>query len=158
MPNREIPESRKALYHAGQVVAVIGLLTFLSTFVIGAFYFGDFSNFHSLVRNQMLRAIGGMVMIVAGGAMMNVAARGVAGSGLTLDPQRARGEVEPWTRMAGGMAKDALDEAGLDLRALTAAADIPFDEKLRRLHALWQDGILREDEYLREKQDLLDKH
>ena len=35
--------------------------------------------------------------------------------GVVLDPEQAREELEPYSRMAGGIAKDALDEAGLDL-------------------------------------------
>ncbi len=32
---------------------------------------------------------------------------------MILDPERARSELEPYSRMAGGMVKDALDEAEL---------------------------------------------
>jgi hypothetical protein len=42
-----------------------------------------------------------------------IGARGLAGSGVVLDPEKARGDLEPYTRMAGGMLKDALDETGL---------------------------------------------
>jgi hypothetical protein len=42
--------------------------------------------------------------------MMNVAARGLAGSGVVLDPEQARKDLEPWSRMSGGMVQDALSE------------------------------------------------
>lgn len=32
-----------------------------------------------------------------------------AGSGVILDPEKAKEELEPFSRMAGGMVKDALD-------------------------------------------------
>jgi hypothetical protein len=42
--------------------------------------------------------------------MRVVAARGVAGSGIILDPKKAREDLSPWSSMAGGMIKDAMDE------------------------------------------------
>ena len=36
--------------------------------------------------------------------------RGLAGSGLVLDPARARTELEPWSRAAGGLVASALGE------------------------------------------------
>ena len=41
--------------------------------------------------------------------------RGLAGSGVVLDPEKAREDVEPWSRMAGGVVKDALDESGIQV-------------------------------------------
>jgi hypothetical protein len=51
--------------------------------------------------------------------MRNIAARGKAGSGLVLDPQQAREDVEPWSRMQGGVIKDTLDEAGINLEQVS---------------------------------------
>ena len=42
--------------------------------------------------------------------MRGVGARGVAGSGLTLDPERAREDLKPYSHLAGGMISDALGE------------------------------------------------
>ena len=47
--------------------------------------------------------------------MRNLAARGTAGSGLVLDPEKAREDLKPWTGMAGGMVKDVLDEADIKI-------------------------------------------
>ena len=33
-----------------------------------------------------------------------------AGSGVVLDPEKARKDVEPWSRMGGGVVQDALSE------------------------------------------------
>lgn len=54
--------------------------------------------------------VGGLLIII-GAVTMKIAARGLAGTGIILDPERAREELEPYSRMAGGMVKDALDEA-----------------------------------------------
>jgi hypothetical protein len=163
MPNRQISPQRKSLYHAGQIVAAVGLLSFLSVFVSAALNFGDFTDFESRGRSMAMRAFGGMIMIVAGGALMEFAFGGVAGSGLKLDPEQARRDLEPWARMSGGLQKDALDEMGIDIPAIvdklggrTTAAGETFEQRLRGLHALYKDGILNREEYEREKRELLD--
>ena len=55
----------------------------------------------------------GFGLIAGGGAIRGLAAKGVAGSGLVLDPEKAREDLEPWSRMGGGMVKDVLDEADI---------------------------------------------
>jgi hypothetical protein len=109
-PARDIPPERRTLYHFGQVLGLVGLLLFLSTFFSFAAGFGNFDGFEARTRSIMFRAIGGIVLMMVSGGVMNVAARGLAGSGMLLDPQRARREQEPWTRMQGGMLDDAIDE------------------------------------------------
>lgn len=142
MANREIPPERQALYYGGMVVTGIGVLLFLSNF------FGDI---------EQGRAIGGMVLAVAGQGMMAIGRKGLAGSGVILDPQQAREDVEPWSRMTGGTLKDALDEAEIDLgRTLPAEEAADFETKLRKLHQLHQDGILTDEEYAKEKREILD--
>jgi len=113
--SKSISSERKAAYYLGTALVVIGLLSFFSVFVTGAMNFGDFSNFEGKARSSMTRALVGMGLLIAGGIVRTVGARGLAGSGVVLDPEQAREELEPYSRMAGGMAKDALDEAGLGL-------------------------------------------
>lgn len=110
---RQIPEERKQLYAIGQIVTGAGLLLFLSNFIIlplQAFR----PSFDPFQENPMvgmgIRAVGGMLLMIIGGGMKNVAARGVAGSGLVLDPERAREDLQPWAKAAGGLVKDALEE------------------------------------------------
>jgi hypothetical protein len=113
MATRQISPERKAIYYGGMAVAGLGLLLFLSTFVTFLLNFGNFNNFENRVMSEGLRAVGGMVLMVIGAGMINVGARGLAGSGVVLDPERARKDVEPWSRMAGGMADDVLSEVGV---------------------------------------------
>ena len=94
---------------------VIGGLLFASVFVGFAMHFGDFTNFNSFVKSSMLRALGGMGLLFVGGLMRGVGARGLAGSGVVLDPDKARDDLAPYTRMTGGIIKDVLDEAQIDL-------------------------------------------
>src|SRR5689334_15905376 len=102
MPNPLISPNRKALFRAGQIIGFLGLLTFLSVFVSAALNFGDFTNFDSDVRSMGLRAVGGMFMMILGGALASVGVAGAAGSMLNLDPEQARKDLEPWARMSGG--------------------------------------------------------
>ncbi len=113
--SKKISEERKTAYYIGGGLMVIGLLLFLSTFVTFAMHFGDFSNFDSHAKSDMFRAFGGMILLIAGSMVRQIGARGLAGSGVVLDPEKAREELEPYTRMAGGMVKDALDEAQIKI-------------------------------------------
>jgi hypothetical protein len=153
MPERQIRPERKAVYYAGMAITVIGFLIFFSIFVSAAIHFGDFSNFEGQAKSAAFRGLAGMAMVIVGGILMGIGRMGVAGSGVKLDPQQARKDVEPWARMSGGVLKDALDEAGIKFGSDDAGNDLPFDEKLRRLNKLREDGIINHEEfeYLRKK-------
>ncbi len=110
---RQISEERKTTYYIGTALMVIGGLSFASTFVTFFMHFGDFSNFTANAKSDGLRAFGGMFLLIIGGIVRGIGARGLAGSGVVLDPEKARDELEPYARMAGGMMKDALDEADI---------------------------------------------
>ncbi len=112
---KQISEERKALYYIGMVLMIIGGLMFFSVFITGAMHFGDFSNFEANARSEMIRAFGGMGLIALGAIIRGIGARGLAGSGVVLDPKKAREELEPFSRQAGGMVKDVLDEADIHL-------------------------------------------
>ncbi len=163
MINRQISPQRKSLYRAGQIIAALGLLSFLSVFVSAALHFGDFTDFASRGRSMALRGFGGLIAVIAGTALMGVAFAGGAGSGFHLDPEQARKDLEPWARMSGGLQKDALQEMGIDIPKIvnslagrTTASGETFEERLRGLHALYKDGILSREEYEREKRELLE--
>lgn len=156
MAQRQIPPERKAIYYIGIAIAVIGFICFISTFFSAASSFGDFTNFEQRARSDGTRAITGMVLIFAGSVMAAIGRMGLAGSGLKLDPEEARQDVEPWSRMAGGVVKDAMDEAGIKLGAQPPHDDLPFDERLRRLQKLREDGLIDETEYKKTRKKILD--
>jgi hypothetical protein len=81
---------------------------------------------------------------------------GLAGSGVKLDPEEARRDVEPWSRMTGGVLKDAMDEAGIKLGGQASGDELPFDERLRRLQKLRDDGLVSEQEYESTKKKILE--
>lgn len=127
---RKISEGRKGLYYVGGVVSLVGLIMFLSTFVSAISTFGDFSNFESDAKSMMGRAVGGMFLLIIGSVIRRMGAVGLAGSGVILDPERAREEIEPHARMAGGLVSDALDEAGIDLSKIGSGGSSPAPEKV----------------------------
>ena len=94
-------------------ISGVGFLLFLSTFITGAMNFGNFENFEGQARSSMFRAIGGMVLIVIGQVIRRIGARGLAGSGVVLDPEQAREDLKPYSKMAGGMLGDALDASDI---------------------------------------------
>ena len=115
-PRRSISPERKGLYTVGLVLQLLGALGFLISFFgfasSGMRAVDSFGQSGSPFSWWIGAAIC-MVAMMVGGAMRKVAARGVAGSGLVLDPDRAREDLEPWARMGGGMVRDALDETGI---------------------------------------------
>jgi hypothetical protein len=53
-------------------------------------------------------SIVGMILIIAGGIVSNIGARGAAGSGLILDPEQAREDLKPFNEARGGMINDVI--------------------------------------------------
>jgi hypothetical protein len=155
MAERQIPPERKGLYYVGLALVVIGFLTFFSTFITAAMHFGDFSNFDRNAKSSFGRAIAGMGMIIVGGIVMRIGATGLAGSGLKLDPEQAREDVEPWSRMAGGVVKDVLDEAGIK-PGTPSAQQMPVEERLRRLDKLRDEKLINDHEYAETRKRVLD--
>ena len=107
---QEISPSRKAVYYVGNTLIAVGFLVFASVFVSVARAPHDPSH-----DGLFARALMGMGVIVLGGIISAIGSRGLAGSGVVLDPKKAREDLEPYSRMAGGMVMDALDSADIDL-------------------------------------------
>ena len=112
---RHISDERKTAYYVGMGLQILGGLLFASTFVTFLMRFGDFTDFEARARSEVFRAFGGMALLIIGGIVRGIGARGLAGSGVILDPEKAREELEPYSRMAGGMAKDLLEEANINI-------------------------------------------
>ena len=112
-----ISEERQGAFYFGTALMVVGGVLFASVFITFAMHFGDFSNFESQAKSNAFRAISGMGLLMIGAIVRNIGARGLSGSGVMLDPEKAREDLEPYSRMTGGMVKDALDEADIDLGA-----------------------------------------
>ena len=46
--------------------------------------------------------------MIAGSIVMNIGAKGAAGSGLLLDPEKAREDMKPFNEAKGGMINDVI--------------------------------------------------
>ena len=99
-----ISSERKATYYVGQGLTVVGLLCFFSFF----FMLTDRSGFGPS-QSAFVVPFLGIVLISAGRMIANVGARGLAGSGVLLDPKQAREDLKPYSAMAGDMVNDALE-------------------------------------------------
>lgn len=112
---QRISEQRKTAFYVGTGLMVIGGLLFASTFITFISNFGGSPSAASTAGAGMLRAFIGIGLAGVGTLVRGIGARGLAGSGVVLDPKQARQDLEPYSRMAGGMLGDALDEADVNL-------------------------------------------
>ena len=136
--SREVSSNRKTLFYLGSFLIVVGLLTFVSSFfvVAGAMRGSGFPGPGDL----MTRSLAGIALIVVGQTVRRVGARGAAGSGMILDPEQARRDLEPFSRQAGGMLGDALDEADLDLGRSRGPAAPQIMIRCRECETLNEEG------------------
>ena len=108
--SRQISSWRKTAFYLGTGLLVLGVLLFLSLFLSVALDF-EGSNSPAQTKSEFQRAFGGLVLAALGSFLRMLGARGMAGSGMVLDPKRAREDLEPYSRMAGGLVRDVLEEA-----------------------------------------------
>jgi hypothetical protein len=66
--------------------------------------------FGQFLSNPAARGIGGILLCWLGAFLMRLGSAGLRGSGVILDPQGARQDLEPFSRASGGMLQDALEE------------------------------------------------
>lgn len=117
---KQISGGRKFLYYLGGLLMLVGILSFAFTFVafLGLLDDQSFESSKATGKNAFSYAFGGMALLIVGAVIRGMGALGLAGSGVVLDPERAREEVEPFSRMAGGVVHDVLDEADINLSGL----------------------------------------
>lgn len=101
--SNNISDERKAIYYIGMGLIVLGVILFFSGFLMDdGLDFGGMPNFFK-------RAIIGMICMIIGSIMMNIGAKGAAGSGLVLDPEKAREDLKPYSSATGGMINDVME-------------------------------------------------
>lgn len=106
--SNKISKERKTLYYIGLGLTVLGVALFISTFFVNMRpdFYGGPSSFVG-------RPIIGMICMIIGRILMNIGAKGVAGSGMILDPQRAREDLKPYSTAKGGMINDTIENVDL---------------------------------------------
>lgn len=111
--SNKISNERKSIYYLGLGLTVLGVVLFMSSFFIGAsemdLGFGMDMGMPSFFKVALI----GMICIMVGGVLMNIGAKGAAGSGLILDPEKARDDLKPYSSAAGGMISDAMENIDL---------------------------------------------
>lgn len=102
--SNKISKERKTIYYIGLVLTVIGVILFMSAFFIDMEpdFFGGPSSF-------MIRPVIGMICITIGNVLMSIGSKGAAGSGLILNPEKAREDLKPYSSAKGGMINDTLE-------------------------------------------------
>lgn len=101
----KISKERKLMYYLGGGLMVLGFLLFFSSF----FTQETPDPFDTGMPAFFVRALVGMGLVVAGGVVRGIGAGGAAGSGLVLDPERAREDLKPYTQAGGKMVSDLLE-------------------------------------------------
>jgi hypothetical protein len=117
----KISKERKVTYYVGLGMIVLGFILFISTFFEAAGFggrimggdpfMGDPFTGDSFMRDadsSFSRAIIGMIFIIAGAIVASIGAKGAAGSGLLLDPEKAREDLKPFNEAKGGMINDVV--------------------------------------------------
>jgi hypothetical protein len=112
--SKQIPPERQVAYYFGGFIALIGILMFFSVIFTGMTSAGDKPFDHHNEPDPAVAVIG-MILVGVGAVIASIGSRGMAGSGVILDPEKAREDLEPYSRQVGGMVKDALDEAGVKI-------------------------------------------
>lgn len=103
----KIPQERKTMYYIGNGLMIVGMILFFSVFVsVGCMMSDPFGSSTSMPNFG--NAIFGFILIAIGGVVKNIGAKGVAGSGVILDPEQAREDLKPYSEAAGGMLNDVI--------------------------------------------------
>jgi hypothetical protein len=101
----KISSGRKATYYIGIGMIVLGVILFFSVFF---FAIGSFNNPWKTPPFQ--NAVIGMILMIAGSVLLNIGAKGAAGSGMILDPEKAREDLKPYNEAKGEMINDTLEQ------------------------------------------------
>lgn len=107
----KISKERKVTYYIGLGIMALGFILFISVFF---FAFSAISNRDPFANPffddppPFINAVIGIVLIIVGSIVTNIGARGVAGSGLKLDPDKAREDLKPFNEARGKMINDVI--------------------------------------------------
>lgn len=108
----KISKERKIMYYMGLIIIIFGGILFISSFFT---FFTGFNrpNFGMGMPNSFKRALIGMICMIIGGVLMSIGEKGVAGSGLILDPEKAREDLRPYNTAKGKMINDVTSQVDL---------------------------------------------
>jgi hypothetical protein len=104
---------RKAAYYGGGALIALGIVAFGATFLLASDRVDGAGDANAWPPRAWTLGMLGLGIAAVGMFLRHLGARGLAGSGLLLDPSRARDDLKPYSRMTGGVIKDTLQAADL---------------------------------------------
>ncbi|NLK73838.1 MAG: zinc ribbon domain-containing protein [Clostridiales bacterium] len=111
----KINKKRKAAYYIGMGMIIVGFILFVSVFFkAGNIMTNSFNSFASdpffsgPSSSFIARPVIGMILIISGAIVMSIGEKGAAGSGLILDPDKAREDLKPFNEAKGAMINDVI--------------------------------------------------
>ena len=126
---RQVSPGRKLAFYLGYLCMAGSALITISLVS------GPFESSWSGLRSIAWRAASALGCLVLGLFLRMIGIRGLAGSLVVLDPPRARKDLEPWSRAAGGLLDAAVSEAPA-LKGLTGAVRTEVKVRCRSCGAL----------------------
>jgi len=105
---RQFSPLRKLVFYGGYLFMAGGLVLCLAAAI--PVLSGSLSFTPGFLFSLFVRALAGMALVGLGLFLRRLGILGPAGSVLVLDAQRARADLEPWSRAAGGLLDAALSE------------------------------------------------
>ena len=132
---------------------VIGLLTFFSIIYDDSPDTEDVS-VEKQIGSLSERAWITIFMLVGGIFLRYAGSIKVKASDAELDPEDVL--QEPGMHMIGNVDDDAMGEAGTEMDRQAAGESLSFDERIRRLQKLRQDGLISAQEFEATKRKILE--
>jgi len=102
----KITKQRKATYYIGLGMIVLGFILFISVFFSAAMFMNN--PFGASREPSFMNSVLGMVLMISGSFVSRIGAHGAAGSGILLDPEKAREDLKPFNEAKGGMINDVI--------------------------------------------------
>lgn len=104
----KITNERKATYYIGMGMTILGVILFFSFFFSAASFMRGPGPFMGDSGPNFANPVVGMLLMISGQFVMNIGAKGAAGSGLILDPEKAREDLKPFNEAKGEMINDVV--------------------------------------------------
>ena len=102
----KLSNERKVTYYIGIGMMVFGFILFISVFFQVANLMRD--PFTTNKLPSFTNPIIGFILIAIGRIVSRIGAKGAAGSGMILDPDKAREDLKPFNEVKGQMLNDVI--------------------------------------------------
>ncbi len=138
----KISKQRKITYYIGIGMVLIGFILFLSVFFVA---FSIAEDPFSEKLPPFTNAVIGIVLIIAGTFVMKVGARGAAGAGLVLDPEKEREDMKPFHEAKGGMINDVISNIDVINDLTSSLSKSATEKEIIKVRCISCDALNDED-------------